>query len=76
MGAYHAKLREAEGNNAAKLGLGEISAFSGTSRAGDLLMVAPPLLDHLKGVVEKDALAMNNLRKAREERDARKTGKN
>jgi len=71
--AYHDKLRDME--SAApkeRLSPEELSAFSGLDRTGDHLMVAPSLLDHVKGVVEKDAAIMKNIRKAKEEREARK----
>ena len=55
-----------------RLSYEELSAFSGASKAGDLLMVSPSLLDHVKAVVEKDAAIMKYIRKAREERDARR----
>ena len=74
---YHEKLREAESSASSgqKLSIEEATAFAGTSRAGDLLMVCPQLLDHVKSVVEKDAVIMKNLRKAREEREARRKQK-
>ena len=73
---YHDRLREADAAATKdKLSPEEMSAFSGFSKAGDLLMVCPLLLDHVKGVVEKDAAIMKNIRKAREEREARKVPK-
>ena len=66
---YHDRLREADAAAT------KDNAFSGFSTAGDLLMVCPLLLDHVKGVVEKDAAIMKNIRKAREEREARKVPK-
>jgi hypothetical protein len=70
--AYHDRLRESDtaGGGNTRLSLEEFSAFSGVSKAGDLLMVAPSLLDHVKSVVERDASIMKNIRKAREEREA------
>ena len=37
----------------------EMSAFSGQTRWGDVLMVAPSLLDHVKGVVERDYMLLD-----------------
>ena len=70
---YHDRLREADlGATKERLSPEEMSAFSGLSKAGDLLMVSPDLLEHVKTVVEKDAGIMKNIRKARGEREARK----
>ena len=65
--AYHEKLRES-GSGVGKMEPEEMSAFAGTSKSGSIMMVCPELLDHVKGVVERDAVIMKNLRKAREER--------
>ena len=48
-------------------------AFAGTSRAGGSLMICPPLLDYVRGEVEREASLAKNLRKAREEREAART---
>ena len=58
----------ASGSAGGKLDSEEVNAFSGQSKAGDVIMVAPTLLDYVKGQVEKDVLIMKNMRKAREER--------
>ena len=74
--AYHDKLRDMDAAAPKeRLSPEELSAFSGLDRTGDHLMVAPSLLDHVKGVAEKDAAIMKNIRKAKEEREARKKGK-
>ncbi|CAK0883778.1 unnamed protein product, partial [Prorocentrum cordatum] len=73
--AYHDRLREADSASSKdKMSPEEFSAFSGFSKAGDLLMVAPQLLEHVKTQVEKDAAIMKNIRKAREERKLRRKG--
>ena len=74
--AYHDKIRETDAGSTSRLSLEEATAFSGLSRAGDLLMVAPALLDHVKVAVEKDAAIMKNIRKAREERELRRKDHN
>ena len=53
----------------------EYVAFSGTSKAGDTMMVSPALLDHVKDMVAKDAEIMKHIRKAREERESRRKEK-
>ncbi|CAK0911498.1 unnamed protein product [Prorocentrum cordatum] len=71
--SYHDRLREADSASSKdKMSPEEFSAFSGFSKAGDLLMVAPALLEFVKGQVEKDAAIMKNIRKAREERELRR----
>ena len=73
---YHDRIREADaGLGKDRLAPEEMAAFSGLSRAGDALMVAPQLLDHVKSVTEKDAAIMKNIRKAREERELRQPKK-
>ncbi|CAK0789849.1 unnamed protein product, partial [Prorocentrum cordatum] len=73
--SYHDRLREADSASSKdKMSPEEFSAFSGFSKAGDLLMVAPTLLEFVKGQVEKDAAIMKNIRKAREERELRRKG--
>ena len=72
---YHDKLRDAGTDSKDRLSPEEMVAFSGLDRTGDQLMVAPSLLEHVRGVVEKDAATMNNIRKARKERELRKTKK-
>ncbi|CAK0871112.1 unnamed protein product, partial [Prorocentrum cordatum] len=73
--SYHDRLRGADSASSKdKMSPGEFSAFSGFSKAGDLLMVAPALLEFVKGQVEKDAAIMKNIRKAREERELRRKG--
>ena len=69
---YHDKLRDEGSATKDRLSPEEMHAFSGLDRTGDHLMVAPALLEHVKGIVEKDAAIMKNIRKAREERDMRK----
>ncbi len=53
----------------------EMAAFSGSAKAGDMLLCAPQLLDYVKQESEKDAAILKNIRKAREERDARRPKK-
>lgn len=53
----------------------ELSAFNGVSRVGDLAMVCPTLLGHVKITTERDASILKAVRQARHERQARKTGK-
>ncbi|CAK0898367.1 unnamed protein product [Prorocentrum cordatum] len=73
--AYHDRLREADSASSKdKMSPEEFSALSGFSKAGDLLMVAPQLLEHVKAQVEKDAAIMKNIRKATEERELRRKG--
>jgi hypothetical protein len=68
---YHERLRDGEGHSD-KLSPEEWAAFSGTTRAGDSLMVCPALLSHVKGEVETDAAIMKSVRKAREERELKR----
>ncbi|CAK0890061.1 unnamed protein product, partial [Prorocentrum cordatum] len=70
--AYHDKIRETDAGSTSRLSIEEATAFSGLSRAGDLMMVAPALLEHVKLQVEKDAAIMKNIRKAKEERELRR----
>ncbi|CAK0828904.1 unnamed protein product [Prorocentrum cordatum] len=70
--AYHDKIRETDAGSTSRLSIEEATAFSGLSRAGDLMMVAPALLEHAKLQVEKDAAIMKNIRKAKEERELRR----
>jgi hypothetical protein len=74
--AYADKLRDAGGTGGgSKLEYEEIAAFSGRSgHSENSLMVAPSLLEHVKLTVEKDAVILKNLRKAREERAERAKG--
>ncbi|CAK0822825.1 unnamed protein product, partial [Prorocentrum cordatum] len=61
--SYRDRLREANSASSKdKMSPEEFSAFSGFSKAGDLLMVAPTLLEFVKGQVEKDAAIMKNIR--------------
>ncbi|CAK0812161.1 unnamed protein product [Prorocentrum cordatum] len=70
--AYHDKIRETDAGSTSRLSIEEATAFSSLSRAGDLMMVAPALLEHVKLQVEKDAAIMKNIRKAKEERELRR----
>ncbi|CAK0795370.1 unnamed protein product, partial [Prorocentrum cordatum] len=70
--AYHDKIRETDAGSTSRLSIEEATAFSGLSRAGDLMMVLPALLEHVKLQVEKDAAIMKNIRKAKEERELRR----
>ncbi|CAK0894817.1 unnamed protein product, partial [Prorocentrum cordatum] len=74
--AYHDKIRETDAGSTSRLSIEEATAFSGLSRAGDLMMVAPALLEHVKLQVEKDAAIMKNIRKAKEERELRRKDNN
>ena len=69
---YHEKLREQDYGGGERLSPEEASAFSGVSRAGDHMMVAPALLAHVRTVVETDVNIMKSVRKAREERELRR----
>ena len=46
--SYHEKVKEAESGMGDRLTTDEVSAFSGSSRGSDVLMVAPHLLQHVK----------------------------
>ena len=58
-----------------RLTLEERSAFTGAVRPGQQLMVCPSLLEHVKKEAERTGGLLKELRKAREEREARKGGK-
>ncbi|CAK0903612.1 unnamed protein product [Prorocentrum cordatum] len=70
--AYHDKIRETDAGSTSRLSIEEATAFSGLSRAGDLMMVVPALFEHVKLQVEKDAAIAKNIRKAKEERELRR----
>ncbi len=53
----------------------ELTAFAGVTNDGDLVMVTPSLLEHVKGVVEKDAIILKHIRVVCQERQVPKTGK-
>ncbi|CAK0871026.1 unnamed protein product [Prorocentrum cordatum] len=74
--ACHDKIRETDAGSSSRLSIEEATAFSGLSRSGDLLMVAPSYLERAKAQVEKDAAITNkNIRKAKEERELRRNQK-
>ncbi|CAK0895979.1 unnamed protein product, partial [Prorocentrum cordatum] len=73
--AYRDKIRETDARSSSRLSIEEATAFSGLSRAGDLLMAPPSLLEHAKSQVEQDAAPMKNMRKAKEERELRRKQK-
>ena len=58
-----------------RLTLEERTAFTGAVRPGQQLMVCPTLLEHVKKEAERTGGLLKELRKAREEREARKGGK-
>jgi hypothetical protein len=58
-----------------RLTLEERTAFTGAVRPGQQLMVCPSLLEHVKKEAERSGSLLKELRKAREEREARKGGK-
>jgi len=68
---HHERVREGEASGD-RLSPEEWAAFSGTTKAGDTLMVCPQLLSHMKGVVETDVQIMKSVRKAREERELKR----
>jgi hypothetical protein len=68
---HHERVRESEASGD-RLSPEEWAAFSGTTKAGDTLMVCPQLLAHVKGVVETDVQIMKSVRKAREERELKR----
>ena len=71
--AHHERVREAEASGSGdRVSPEELSAFTGVSRAGESLMVAPRLLNHVKSAVETDGNIMKAVRKAREERELRR----
>jgi len=69
---HHERVRDAEAGNQDRITPEEQAAFTGSSRAGESLMVAPSLLAHVKSVVEVDANIMKAVRKAKEERVLRR----
>jgi hypothetical protein len=68
---HHERVRDSEAGSD-RLSPEEWSAFSGTTRAGETLMVCPSLLAHVKTEVETDAAIMKSVRKAREERELKR----
>ena len=72
---YHEKVREAEVVAGDRITVEEMSAFAGTTRAGEVLMLCPALLAHVKAQVETDVGIMKVVRKAREERELKRTKK-
>ena len=53
-----------------KLSIEEQATFGAIVRQAGTLMVAPALLDYVKGEVEKDVALQKGMRKAREERES------
>ena len=53
----------------------EIAAFTGSMRGADMVMVCASLLDHVKKTTEQDGSIMKTVRMARQERQARRSGK-
>ena len=72
---YHDKVRENEQVAGDRISIEEMSAFSGTHRAGETTMICPALLSHVRGQVETDVGIMKSVRKAREERYLRRKNK-
>lgn len=72
---YYEKVREVEGQSNDRLTAEELAAFAGASRGGEILMIAPELLAHVRSQVETDVGIMKAMRKAREERELRRTRK-
>ena len=71
---YAKKLQEntaSTSSSAGRLDREEIAAFSGRNDKASGVMVCPEVLDHVKTIVEREAAIMKNLRKAKEEREAR-----
>jgi len=68
---HHERVRDGE-TSGDRLSPEEWAAFSGTTRAGDTLMVCPQLLSHVKRQVETDVQIMKSVRKAREERELKR----
>ena len=69
---HHERVKDMEATAGDRITVEEMAAFSGASRTADVLMVAPALLTHVKGVVETDVTIMKSVRKAREERELRR----
>ena len=57
------------------LSLEELPVFTGWYLAGGLVMCCPLLMEHVKFIAEKDAAVFENIRRARQERSARRSGK-
>ena len=72
--AFQEKVKEAETTAGDQVTVQEMSALSGTTRAGDVLMIAPSLLNHVRTQVEVDVSVMRSVPNAREERDLRRRG--
>jgi len=72
---HHDRVRDHEAIAGDRITVEEMAAFSGASKASDVLMVAPALLSHVKRVVETDVTIMKSARKAREERELRRKKK-
>ena len=72
---HHERVKEQEVGGSDRISQEELAAFTGASRAGESLMVAPSLLSHVKQNVETDANIMKSVRKAKEERELRRGAK-
>jgi hypothetical protein len=69
--AHGERAREAEAKTVGgKLSIEEQATFGAIVRQAGTLMVAPALLDYVKGEVEKDVALQKGMRKAREERES------
>ena len=74
--SYLEKVRDREGaNQSGKLSIEEQTHFAGATRISSSLMVCPELLEYVRKEVEREAALSKNLRKAREEKEALKKGK-
>ncbi len=72
---HHERVRDSDVVAGDRITAEELSAFAGTSKTSDVLMVSPALLSHVKQVVETDVTIMKSVRKAREERELRRKKK-
>ena len=72
---YHDKVRENEQVAGDRISVEEMTAFSGTHKAGETVMICPSLLSHVRSQVESEVGIMKSVRKAREERDLRRKKK-
>lgn len=69
---YNDRTRDADHGFSDKLSPAERAAFSGSTRAGESVMVCPALLSHVKTVVEADVNILKSVRKAREDRELKR----
>lgn len=72
---YYEKVRQVDWQSNDRLTAEELAAFAGASRGGEILMITPELLAHVRSQVETDVGILKATRKAREERELRRTQK-